>query len=386
MRLTVIEPLNTIIHSFILFLFIQERECDVMWRMMHRRRNAFYGLLAVLVMTVLFNLKTLLSRFQWNLHHVNQTFRDGVLITMDVNKHITRQHMEILTQTRYQSDTTTSISKESIKIPDVSSFLPHLKGTHEPFEPALKFSKNRKNVTFTIGIPHVDRKIAFYLNDTLNSAIGNLSPGEANDCLIIVFFCDKNHTYNVKASKETAAVFKTSVESGLMDLIVVPQSFYPDLDALAQTADRNGDSIERWKWRSRENLDAAFLMNYAYPRSKFYVMSEDDVTTVPGYLSRIKEYALKPRQRDWLFIRFSNYGSIGVLFPSHKCPLIVNYLLLFYNVWPIDWLLEDYMLVQGCSWDTGCVRKKRLELKYRHHLFKHIGKYSSLKGKSYNIV
>ena len=54
-------------------------------------------------------------------------------------------------------------------------------------------------------------------------------------------------------------------------------------DFLFWTLYISGDSPERVKWRSKQNLDYAFLMMYAQSRGRFYVQLEDDIVTQPNY-------------------------------------------------------------------------------------------------------
>ena len=350
-------------------------------------RKPVVVLWVALVVAVLFHLDYLLHNLRWSTHdhprRINVRNPDGV--TGEINL----VHLHNHTRHNLTADLAKMVSKKTIKMPDISDVLTYLKNKPNVFDPALKISKNRQNVTIVIGMPHVDRHIAFYLNDTLKSVIGNLAPDEANDCLIVVMFCDKDHAYNMRTAKATANAFPKAVDSGLLDLIVTPPAFYPDLNKLATITERNGDSIERWIWRSRENLDAAFLINYAYRKARFYVMSEDDVITVPGYFSKMKQFATKPPRQNWYIMGFSEYGSKGILFKSRDCPMLVNFILNFYGAWPVDWLLDDFLIIWGCNKDTepNCARNKnKLRLDYNKRLFLHIGYHSSLKGKIMNDV
>ncbi len=81
-----------------------------------------------------------------------------------------------------------------------------------------------------------------------------------------------------------------------MQLISPPASYYPRWSGLRRTL---GDDMGRVIWRSKQNLDYAFLMMYAANgRGTFYVQLEDDVLTKPGYLSTMREFALLQEAKD----------------------------------------------------------------------------------------
>ena len=62
-----------------------------------------------------------------------------------------------------------------------------------------------------------------------------------------------------------------------------------------------GDDPERVAWRSKQNLDYAFLMMYAHWRGHFYVQLEDDVLTKPGFFTTMKQFALEKsaKKEQW---------------------------------------------------------------------------------------
>ena len=71
-----------------------------------------------------------------------------------------------------------------------------------------------------------------------------------------------------------------------MQVISPPESYYPDWTKSLES--NFGDSLERVKWRSKQNLDAVFLMLHAYRNSpKYFLMLEDDIFAKKGYLKTI---------------------------------------------------------------------------------------------------
>ena len=80
----------------------------------------------------------------------------------------------------------------------------------------------------------------------------------------------------VKSTAQTIGkIFQKQIEQGLLEIISPPETFYPDFTELKLTF---GDDMERVHWRSKQNLDYAFLMMYAKQRgSSYYVQLEDDI-------------------------------------------------------------------------------------------------------------
>lgn len=104
--------------------------------------------------------------------------------------------------------------------------------------------------------------------------------------------------------------FDVEIESGLIDIISPPASYYPDFDKLTPTL---SDSIERVKWRSKQSLDFAFLMMYSFPKGMFYVQLEDDILAKPNFLSIMKSTALRKiaNKEPWFVLDFCQLGFIG---------------------------------------------------------------------------
>lgn len=93
-------------------------------------------------------------------------------------------------------------------------------------------------------------------------------------------------------------------------MIAPHPSYYPDMSTLKQTF---GDSPERVKWRSKQNLDMAFLMMYAQPRGLFYVQLEDDILAKKNCVSTMRTFALEKmaRKEPWFVLVFCQLGFIG---------------------------------------------------------------------------
>jgi hypothetical protein len=75
------------------------------------------------------------------------------------------------------------------------------------------------------------------------------------------------------------------VEQGLFEVISAPNYYFPT--NLNQTTPTFNDSAERMYWRTKQNLDFAYMMIYArlaHPNSNFYIQLEDDILATKGNL------------------------------------------------------------------------------------------------------
>eukprot|EP00095_Tigriopus_kingsejongensis_P003848 snap_masked-scaffold20_size707684-processed-gene-3.2 protein:Tk03848 transcript:snap_masked-scaffold20_size707684-processed-gene-3.2-mRNA-1 annotation:"alpha- -mannosyl-glycoprotein 4-beta-n-acetylglucosaminyltransferase b" len=273
-----------------------------------------------------------------------------------------------------------------LSLPSIHHFLPHLLHAPHALQPAFKAAPHppRSSVSMVLGIPTVRRAHQSYLGVTLTSVIDNLAPEELNDCLIIVFVAETDLEFVGKVVQELRSDFAEHMASGLIEVISPPADFYPDLSGLQPTL---GDNLERVMWRSKQNLDYAFLMMYAQWRGQFYVQLEDDILTKPGFLSIMKNFALDRTARDepWFVIDYCQLGFIGKLFQTSDLPTLVQFFLMFFKDKPGDWLLENVIQTRVCKLDQDfkkCKKERdKLWVHYKPSLFQHIGTHSSLKGK-----
>lgn len=106
--------------------------------------------------------------------------------------------------------------------------------------------------------------------------------------------------------------FRRDVESGLIEILAPSGSFYPDFKSIKATL---GDSEERTKWRTKQNLDYAYLMLYAQNRGTYYVQLEDDVLSKKGFISTMKNFAITNSVKgdEWFMLDFCQLGFIGII-------------------------------------------------------------------------
>ncbi|XP_041114825.1 alpha-1,3-mannosyl-glycoprotein 4-beta-N-acetylglucosaminyltransferase A [Polyodon spathula] len=285
------------------------------------------------------------------------------------------------------SDETKKLLKElahrkPLQVPNIYYHLPHLLNSEGSLQPAVKVGLGRTKVSIVMGIPTVKRKVKSYLAETLHSLINKLSPEEKLDCVIIVFVGETDIDYVHSVVESLEKEFSTEINSGLLEVISPPASYYPDLTSLKETF---GDTKERVRWRTKQNLDYSFLMMYALNKGTYYVQLEDDIVAKPNYFITMKNFALQLSSEDWMILEFSQLGFIGKMFQAPDLNLIVEFIFMFYKEKPIDWLLDHILWVKACSPEKDakhCERQKSsLRVRFRPSLFQHVGLHSSLAGK-----
>ncbi|XP_062379998.1 alpha-1,3-mannosyl-glycoprotein 4-beta-N-acetylglucosaminyltransferase B-like [Sardina pilchardus] len=261
-------------------------------------------------------------------------------------------------------------------------YLPHLQGQQDGLVANVFLGKARSGVSLVLGIPTVRRQKQSYLVNTVASLLYDLSPQQKSDMVIIIFVAESDQQFVRSVADEIQENFPEDVHSGLVEVVSPPSSFYPDFSVLKSTF---GDSIDRVKWRTKQNLDFSFLMMYAQPKGTFYVQLEDDLVAKLGYSDAMKTFATGLVSEQWLYLEFSQLGFIGKLFRASDLPMIVEFFLMFHKDKPIDWLLDHILWVKVCNPEksTADCNKQKDKMKRRHKpsLFQHVGLHSSLPGK-----
>ncbi|NWR02623.1 MGT4B acetylglucosaminyltransferase, partial [Paradoxornis webbianus] len=269
-------------------------------------------------------------------------------------------------------------------------YLPHLQEYEDAIFPNVIFGQQRTGVSLVMGIPTVKREKENYLIDTLNSLLYELSEEQKEDCIVIIFIAEVIPDLSVLMVVKSPFLvpnlhFPREVQSGVLEVISPPASYYPDLSNLKKTL---GDSEDRVRWRTKQNLDYSFLMLYAQPKGTFYLQLEDDIIAKPDYIESVKSFAAQQFQ-DWMVLEFSQLGFIGKLFKSEDLPFIVEFFLMFYKDKPIDWLIDHLLWVKVCNPEkdaTHCeTEKSKLRIRAKPSLFQHMGIHSSLAGKIQNL-
>ncbi|KAK3605562.1 hypothetical protein CHS0354_005867 [Potamilus streckersoni] len=219
----------------------------------------------------------------------------------------------------------------------------------------------------TIGIPTIRRQNNTYIFETLTSIFNKTAEEDLRDIVFVVFLADFNTEWKTSMAKYLYERFHIYIERGVLCIINAPSSFYPKLDNLKSTY---GDSQDKVKWRSKQNVDYAYLMRFSKNLSEFYMQLEDDVVASEGYYNAIKKYIAEQKD-DWICLEFSELGFIGKLYHSRDLENLSRLILLFYQEQPVDYIFVYFNVLMAQA-------SRRI---HKPTLFQHIGIESSLPGK-----
>ena len=275
-------------------------------------------------------------------------------------------------------------------VPSIQNFLPHLITDPLSLEPSLKITTKSAPSPIVIGIGTVRRNGAHYLEETLESIFSNTNNEEISEILVIVMIADIDNQYVKNISDGIQNQFSAQIQSGVLEVIAPPASFYPSFTTLMPSL---GDDIRKVKWRAKQVLDYAFLMMYAHQRSSAYYLQLEDDVLVKDYqfVTTMQNVArnFSSSNPNWFLIKFSELGFIGKFFKATDLPIMVMYFVMFYKNNPVDLLLYDIVHAKACSSgisSQNCAKEK-LKIEYHHTppLFHHVGAKSSFSGKVHKI-
>ncbi|BET00575.1 N-Acetylglucosaminyltransferase-IV (GnT-IV) conserved region [Nesidiocoris tenuis] len=364
-----------------------------------RRRHVLFGLILIFLPCTVFILISTpdmtgeealverLAELQLRLQHLDAMYR-----AREEDVQVLSHH---LSQLLSDSGNLTSLSAEAryllnntsgrlLRLPSAYHFLPHLLLSPSSLRPALALSKGRTGVSTILGVPTVKREVQSYLLSTVRNLIESMNKSEQDDTVIVVLIAETEEEYVYSVVNDIKIHFEYELNSGLVEVIAPPASYYPEMARLRTTL---GDSPERVRWRTKQNLDFAFLMMYAQPKGMFYVQLEDDILAKPHFVTTMKTVALEriTNKKPWFVLDFCQLGFIGKMFRCVELPWLIQFFFMFYNDKPVDWLLDHLIHTKSCSLDKDtkhCKKaKEELWIHYKPSLFQHIGTHSSLKGK-----
>uniref|UniRef100_A0A8C5PXB5 Alpha-1,3-mannosyl-glycoprotein 4-beta-N-acetylglucosaminyltransferase C n=1 Tax=Leptobrachium leishanense TaxID=445787 RepID=A0A8C5PXB5_9ANUR len=217
-----------------------------------------------------------------------------------------------------------------------------------------------------IGISTVKRKKENYLLNTVHSIFNHSSKEELDQLVVVVYLANSQHTLNKETAEELNHSFQLDVKAGRLVVISSPTRAYPTLEGLKRNYN---DSPDRVKFRSKQNIDYAFLVNFCANLSHYYIMLEDDITCANNFLTSIKSN-IESQKAPWTTITYSTLGYIGKLYHNADLSKLARFLLLFYDEMPCDWLLDLFFKSKA---------QKEI-IRAKPSLFQHMGTYSSFQG------
>nr|XP_040576027.1 alpha-1,3-mannosyl-glycoprotein 4-beta-N-acetylglucosaminyltransferase B-like [Lepeophtheirus salmonis] len=159
--------------------------------------------------------------------------------------------------------------------------------------------------------------------------------------------------------------FSSQIHSGILQIISPEMHFYPQETLQAFRGEKSKDYII---WRSKQNMDYAYLYRYVYQKFnfKYFLQLEDDVIATSSYLSKMEAFIQKHESLDeWIFMHFCRLGAIAKLFRKSDMPVLSEMFQSFYSSIPCDWIISLFSNGKsfGCALDTRFSNsKKRLYL------------------------
>ncbi|KAK6472214.1 alpha-1,3-mannosyl-glycoprotein 4-beta-N-acetylglucosaminyltransferase C-like [Huso huso] len=226
---------------------------------------------------------------------------------------------------------------------------------------------NHKKKYLTVGLSSVKRKRGNYLLETLKSIFEQSSNEELKEMVVVVHLADFDQAWNSKVVKDISRKFSHHVLSGHLIVIHAPQEHYPPLQGLKRNFN---DAPDRVQFRSKQNVDYAFLLNFCANLSRYYLMLEDDIHCSKSFFTAIKKVLTSREGSYWVTLEFSKLGYIGKLYQSSDLPRLAQFLLMFYQEMPCDWLLVHFRVL---------LTQKDV-IRFKPSLFQHNGFYSSFLG------
>ncbi|NXY23509.1 MGT4C acetylglucosaminyltransferase, partial [Atrichornis clamosus] len=218
-----------------------------------------------------------------------------------------------------------------------------------------------------VGLASVRRPRGFYLAATLQSLFSQCSEEELRELVVVVHLADADPGWNAHVALSLAQKFARHILLGRLLLIHAPAEFYPTLEGLKRNFN---DAEERVRFRSKQNVDYAFLLAFAANLSSYYLMIEDDVWSAKSFLTAIRRALASQQGSSWATLEFSKLGYIGKLYHSSDLPRLAHFLLLFYQEMPCDWLLVHFRHLLA----------QKDVIRFKPSLFQHMGLYSSFQG------
>lgn len=233
-----------------------------------------------------------------------------------------------------------------------------------------------------VGIPTLyrqhDNETAIYVIDTIKSFIEPLTPVQLERIQFLVILTDldpsrKKFMYDIVKNK-----FTEELNSGLINIISIPQRFYPNLYDIPSTLN---DGPTRMYWRGKQSLDYSFIATYAHNTCQYFMQTEDDAVPDKNYFNIIsKDISEKSAKRGklaypwqydtvpWLCLEYMNMGYIGIVFPDSTLPFMAHFAKLFYGGYPVD------LTMRFIGGSIGVLQYQQKEI------FVHHGHLSSSKG------
>ncbi|XP_027631810.1 alpha-1,6-mannosyl-glycoprotein 4-beta-N-acetylglucosaminyltransferase-like isoform X1 [Tupaia chinensis] len=220
----------------------------------------------------------------------------------------------------------------------------------------------------TLGISSMQRPQGSYLLDTLQSLFSASSLSEQKHFLVLVHLADPDPKWLDQMISNISTLFKPYIQARQLVVINTPLKSYLPLTNFKKNFN---DTPTYAASHSKQNKDYAFLMNVAINRSDYFLMIEDDVKCVPGFVTQIAAKVYVWQRKPWVTLEFSHLDFTGKLFRTRDLPHFVSFLLLFHQQMSCNHLLSHF----------HDIFMQQKPIRFSPSLFQHLGNYSSFEGK-----
>ena len=207
--------------------------------------------------------------------------------------------------------------------------------------------------------------------------VNNTSDEDRREIFVVIFLADFDEAAKFATLTELSNRFRKYVDQGFIRVILAPNEFYP---ALSNVKAKFRDNPQRIFWRSKQNVDFAFLMCYCHGQSQYYLHLEDDVLPAPSFYPKLRDF-ISSVKTNWPILDASFMGHVAKIYHANDLENLATYFYLMYDEMPVDWLIAFW-------------RKIKYDRPYYQDfifppasLFQHIGSHSSLaenKGRDTN--
>lgn len=183
----------------------------------------------------------------------------------------------------------------------------------------------------------------------------------------MIFLADFDEAAKSTTLMELSKFFRKYIYQGFIRVIFAPNEFYP---TLSNVKTKFGDKPQRIFWRSKQNVDFAFLMCYCHGLSQYYLHLEDDVLPAPSFYPKLRDF-ISSVKTPWPILDASFMGHLAKIFHANDLENLATYFYIMYDEMPVDWLIIFW-------------RKIKYDRPYDQEfifppasLFQHIGSHSS---------
>ena len=196
---------------------------------------------------------------------------------------------------------------------------------------------------------------------------------------VVIFLADFDEAAKFATLTELSNHFRRYVDQGFIRVIFAPNEFYP---ALSNVKTKFGDNPQRIFWRSKQNVDFAFLMCYCHGQSQYYLHLEDDVLPAPSFYPKVRDF-ISSVKTNWPILDASFMGHVAKIYHANDLENLATYFYLMYDEMPVDWLIAFWRKIKyhGPYYQDFIFPPASL--------FQHIGSHSSLaenKGRDTNAL